>query len=124
MFKYLVVIFLSVSLLVQTFSKFIIMADYQLNRAYIAKNLCENRNKPWLHCNGKCQMMKKMRQEEKKDEDNPSRKTEAGYELYSCNPLVQIVFKAPTITPCANGHIIASSPVDRTFKIFHPPQTI
>jgi hypothetical protein len=27
---------------------------YQLNRQYIAKQLCVNRNKPPMHCNGRC----------------------------------------------------------------------
>jgi hypothetical protein len=51
-------------LLTQTFSKWLMVAEYNINKEYIAKNLCENRNKPALHCNGKCQLMKKMSAEE------------------------------------------------------------
>ena len=51
-------------LLTQTFSKWLMVAGYSMNKEYIAKNLCENRNKPALHCNGKCQLMKKMAAEE------------------------------------------------------------
>jgi len=41
------------------------MADY-------AKN-CENKAFPAMHCNGKCQLMKKLRQEQKDDQDNRER---------------------------------------------------
>ena len=43
----------------QTFSKAMIVAEYQLNREYIAKNLCVNKSRPKMHCNGRCHMMKK-----------------------------------------------------------------
>ncbi len=67
-------LFLSAFVL-QTFSKAFIMADYFVNTQAYAKN-CENKAKPKMHCNGKCQMMKKLKQEEKKDEQNPERKME------------------------------------------------
>lgn len=48
----------------QVFSKWILVAEYNINRSYIAKTLCENRNRPQLHCNGKCRLMKKMVEDE------------------------------------------------------------
>ena len=35
--------------------------DYAINKDYIAKNLCENRNKPKMNCNGKCHLMKQLK---------------------------------------------------------------
>ena len=47
----------------QTFSRSIAMADYMVNlEAY--KKACVNKSKPMLHCNGKCQMLKKMKKQE------------------------------------------------------------
>lgn len=42
-------------------------AGYQLNKNYIASSLCENREKPKLDCNGKCFLMKKIKQAEEKE---------------------------------------------------------
>ncbi|MEL1244020.1 hypothetical protein AAEO56_07090 [Flavobacterium sp. DGU11] len=36
------------------------IVDYAANYSYIAKELCENRSKPQLHCNGKCHLMKEL----------------------------------------------------------------
>lgn len=33
---------------------------YEINKEYIANNLCENRNKPEMHCNGKCHLRKQI----------------------------------------------------------------
>lgn len=62
---------LIVSLVSANFSRFFVYAGFELNRNYIATKLCENRNKPQLHCNGKCYFMKKLKQaEDKQDTEN------------------------------------------------------
>ena len=33
---------------------------YRLNHKYISTTLCENRNKPCMHCNGKCYLRKQL----------------------------------------------------------------
>jgi hypothetical protein len=58
---------LIVALLSVNFSTLFIFAGFQLNRDYIAANLCVNRNKPWLHCNGKCYFMRKIKQQQEKE---------------------------------------------------------
>lgn len=34
--------------------------DFELRRDYIVANLCENRNRPQLHCDGKCYLAKRI----------------------------------------------------------------
>lgn len=36
------------------------VADYIINYDYISKVLCENKAKPEMKCNGKCQLMKEL----------------------------------------------------------------
>jgi hypothetical protein len=52
-------------MLMQAFSKWVIIIDYEVNKEFITKNLCLNKQKPQLHCNGKCQLLKKMSAEDK-----------------------------------------------------------
>jgi hypothetical protein len=59
----------------QSFSRAFVVFDYFANTKTYAKN-CENKARPKMHCNGKCQMMKKLKQEEKKEAQNPERKAE------------------------------------------------
>lgn len=70
-------ILLIASIISCSFSRFFVYAGYELNKNYIAAKLCENRNKPWLHCNGKCYLMKKIKQAEEKQnsEERSSQKS-------------------------------------------------
>lgn len=55
------------------FSGLLVYVGFQLNQEYITTKLCENRDKPWMHCNGKCYLMKKV-QEAEKNENNRTAK--------------------------------------------------
>jgi len=50
-------ILLYVSLLLKPFIPYI---GYQINKAYIMQTLCVNRDKPQLHCDGKCYLDKQL----------------------------------------------------------------
>lgn len=41
--------------------KVIVVVSFAVDQDYIAKNLCVNRDKPELHCNGKCILMQKLK---------------------------------------------------------------
>ena len=67
MLKRVICLLLIVTIVGANFSRFFIYAGFELNKKYIIANLCENRNKPWLHCNGKCYFMKKIKQAEERE---------------------------------------------------------
>ena len=60
--RYFFVISVFLGLLLQNFSQVVIMVKYKIDQAYIARVLCENRDKPDMHCNGKCYFIKKIKQ--------------------------------------------------------------
>jgi hypothetical protein len=67
--KYTLVILLFTALIAQTFSRSLAMADYMVNlEAY--KKSCINKARPKLNCNGKCQMLKKMKTQQGENETN------------------------------------------------------
>lgn len=49
------------SLLLQCTAQFAVVAMFQLRKEYIAKNLCENRDKPQMKCCGKCYLKKQLK---------------------------------------------------------------
>jgi hypothetical protein len=67
MFKSAIAICILVALMLSNFSRLFIYASFDLNQNYIASTLCENRDKPEMHCNGKCYLMKKLKQAEEKE---------------------------------------------------------
>lgn len=120
--KYVALILVFLGLLVQSFNKLFIVLDFRLNRSYIARNLCVNRDKPQMHCNGKCHFMKVMKQEQKKDQDNPEHRADNKFELictdYSQTKLHPVV----TRTKCSYPRIKETIYSGFSTASFHPPQ--
>lgn len=68
MLKKLAIYSLLIVLLVQTSGKLAVLGYYTLNKKYITDNLCVNRSKPTMHCNGKCHLAKELSKEEKRQQ--------------------------------------------------------
>jgi|TARA_R110000744_G_scaffold310700_1_gene418374 hypothetical protein len=47
------------------------LAEYAVNYDYIVENLCENRDTPSLHCDGKCYLAKQLAKESEGSDKNP-----------------------------------------------------
>ncbi|WP_222538417.1 hypothetical protein [Pedobacter polysacchareus] len=67
MLKRFTAIILLMTLLLAQFSRVFVYAGFELNQQYIATVLCENKDKPAMHCNGKCYLAKKLKQAEEKE---------------------------------------------------------
>ena len=122
--KKAVAIIIFLSLLTQCVIQLGVWGYYQINKAYIAQNLCENRNKPQKNCCGKCYLRKQLK---KVDENSTSKKAPVKTEKSeTVEFVVTPVFTAPQ-------HFIAfissvHNPVGQhmyghtvPFPIFHPP---
>lgn len=59
------------------------VVDYVVNYEYISKVLCENKAKPELECNGKCQLMKELAKaaEEEKPLSSDKKNTTPVFEI-------------------------------------------
>ena len=121
MFKLITASAILLAFVIQTFSGQFIELNYYLNTAAFAKN-CENKAKPKMHCNGKCQMMKKLQQEEKKDQQNPERKSENKSEVLSSKSFFCSLEHFSILIQNSYSTTDAATIVDRAFSIFHPPQ--
>ncbi|MBB2150491.1 hypothetical protein [Pedobacter gandavensis] len=67
MLKRFTAVLLLITLLLAQFSRVFVYAGFELNERYIATVLCENKDKPAMHCNGKCYLAKKLKQAEEKE---------------------------------------------------------
>ena len=121
MYKQSAAIFLLIAFVAQTFSNGFVMLDYYINKVAFVKN-CVNKAQPAMHCNGKCQMMKKLQEEEKKDQQMPERKLEKRMELLSSNSF-RYSFEFLLILPTKATRFQQPYPLkDISYSFFHPPQ--
>lgn len=113
--------FLIVSLITVNFTRLFIYAGFELNRGYIAAKLCENRDKPWMHCNGKCYFMKKIKQAE--DSKNAEEKQVQKNLFQEAGNIQQvtIVFHSVLLAVMESPHQLIQLPV-QSRTIFQPPR--
>ncbi|GAB4047404.1 hypothetical protein [Spirosoma litoris] len=72
--KIALVYILLIATLLPTVSQWGTIAYYHANKDYIARVLCENRDKPEMHCDGKCYLAKKLKaQEDRQDKETATR---------------------------------------------------
>lgn len=106
----------------QTFNQGWSYLNYLIEKkAYIAR--CENKARPQLHCDGKCVLMKRILEQEKKERGNaPELKLTAKGDIISSRSFFITSFQA--IETLSNDRFVQAtigSPVSRASSLFHPP---
>ncbi len=66
--KHIFIILALTGVLLQNFNKIIIYVNFELNREFIAKTVCEKKEIRANKCNGSCHLKKQLAKEEKKEQ--------------------------------------------------------
>ncbi len=98
--------------------------DYLVNKDYIAKNLCINKDKPKSCCKGKCHMVKQL-QRANKNTDNDPKNTNSRVQIKELNEF--IVSRTCSYIPKITSHTyfvynILTSDQSACSVIFVPPK--
>jgi len=116
----IILLFSSVSV---NLSGLFVFAGFEMNESYIAKELCVNKNKPELHCNGRCYLMNKLKQAQDKEQKQEHQFQKVQLQMQEAIVALPFIFKQYSIAaihfriPLNTG-----MPVARVNAIFHPPQ--
>ena len=119
LYRKVVVVLLLAAFTIITFSQSFITLDYFLQKDFIANNLCINKAKPQMHCNGKCQLMKKLKQEQKKDQENPIRKTDTKKQVFYSSSFIPDL-KDNSLRK-SYPFLIVKKTIDRNCTLLRPP---
>ncbi|MNL08946.1 hypothetical protein D3C87_1296900 [compost metagenome] len=114
-------ILLLFSLLTANCSNLFVYLGFEANQNYIAKELCINRDKPELHCNGKCYLMKKLKQAQEKEQKQERQSQKI--QLQDALVIQKLVYVSPVkdLKPLRPAEIPFALP-RHSSAIFHPPQ--
>jgi len=98
-----------------------VFAGFEINSSYIAKELCVNKNKPELHCNGKCYLINKLKQAQEKEQKQEHQFQKV--QLQEAIVTLPFVFKQYVIAATSfRIPLTTGMPVAKVNSIFHPPQ--
>ncbi|HEY1114372.1 MAG TPA: hypothetical protein VGE66_12455 [Chitinophagaceae bacterium] len=124
MLRRLTILVLLVAFAAQTFQQAAIVLDYYVRTAAYEK-ACVNKARPQLRCKGKCQMAKKMAEEEQKSQQAPQMKLEKPGETLSSESFFTLApLPVPASLPLHYPVLNAGAPVAQTHAIFHPPALV
>lgn len=122
--KFSVSIFLSIILLSNSLRVSVVYGWYVLDVKSFAEQLCENKEKPQLQCNGKCYLTK-ISKETTKDSDNGKLPQIEWEQLLFCKTDLFIKYDIFLTNFIYNNFGYSDSYCqDFFYSIFHPPQIV
>lgn len=104
-------------------SQLFVFAGFEMNRGYIVTALCINRDQPQLHCNGKCYLMKKLKQAQEKEQKQENQVQK----LQLQEAIIMLPFSFKQYAIATIGLVVPHTtgmPVSQMKAIFQPPQII
>ncbi|GAB4027847.1 hypothetical protein [Spirosoma gilvum] len=110
--------------LLPTVSQWGTIAYYHANKDYIARVLCENRDKPQLNCDGKCYLAKKLKaQQDKQDKETTERVQNTPIMQLFCDSNQPFLFHPAWTALLSSSYSAYVVPVYATpiTSFFHPP---
>jgi hypothetical protein len=72
----------------QSLNRVWVWVSFQVNREYIAKYICENKDRPEMKCAGTCHLMKQMAAAEQQDAEIPPLKNHFEVIFYMVLPFI------------------------------------
>jgi hypothetical protein len=121
MFKRFLALLLTVLIISANFTRLFIYAGYEVNQKYIAEKLCENRNKPWLNCHGRCYLMKKIKQAEDKERSTERQIQKSLFQDAVTTAAFSLNFHAVLLQQISSNYA-SMQPQQVSPSLFHPPQ--
>jgi hypothetical protein len=122
-FRKIIAIFLLLGIVTNSFNQWLLFSTYSLNKEYISTVLCTNKDKPHLHCDGKCFLdikLKELEQKNKQHQDTLKRMVETLAPAYA-NLLPQVFETRLEIIPTP---YLLQKPSGKVVSIFQPPKTV
>ncbi|WP_146153502.1 hypothetical protein [Adhaeribacter arboris] len=116
-------ILLLVVMMLQSFSKVLIVLNYQANKNYIAAFLCVNKQKPQLHCEGHCYLKKELNKAEEAQKKSTNQNQKFEITLF-CQNLLKVNFQPEYKLETYQVFKPASYRFSVLLNYFHPPQVL
>ncbi|MCM5528089.1 hypothetical protein [Parasegetibacter sp. NRK P23] len=124
--KHIASAYLLLLLLLKLMALPVVCLEFRINQEYIAANLCENKDKPAMHCHGKCHLTKQMQKtaDLPGQEQHKSNTISIGPDFFQEQPLVSLQYMAEPVV------VIRTLFQDKRFlqgftgAVFHPPSIL
>ena len=129
--RYITSILLLGLILIQIGFRPVVVLNWKLNQDFITEKYCENKNRPVMHCDGKCYLAKQFRkldfeeQKERSQNQLPEQRMKQ-LEIPFIHPAIDLAWKFEFQTSSDQEEKYLSQEIFYSFNYlencFHPPQ--
>ena len=100
--------------------------EYHSNYEYVANVLCENRDKPYLECNGKCYLEKQIKKSNHTDHDHKSTVPQINFDDYPISTLGQFAYTIKDFKDFVSSNYFNNKYTSQNYynSLLKPPQVI
>jgi len=119
--KHLFILFVLTGVLLQNFTKSIILIHYQINKEYITNNFCENKNKPEAKCCGHCHLKKQLDKQDK-NEQAPNQNSKDKNEIQFFSKMYTINYSSFEKNIALNANYLFAISDHQKISVFQPPK--
>jgi hypothetical protein len=100
--------------------------EYYANYDYIATVLCENKDKPYLECNGKCYLQKQLNEANHDNHEHKSTIPKINFDDYPVSPLDQFLYQLKDFKEINSekSYFVNDTSQDFFKSVFKPPQVV
>ena len=117
--KAIVAYMMAITVVLQSLSLLYVECEYNLNKAYVSKVLCVNRDKPQMHCDGKCFLKKELNRNADHQRNEQSTTSSISLILFFEPLMQQFIFPAATVI--SQGQTVALLSAGYTDTAGRPP---
>lgn len=97
--------------------------EYAVNKDFIAKVLCINKDKPQMNCEGKCHLEKQLKKAEEETQNNKPVTVNLTDNIVALVHANSVVFKVYGFLLEKNEFFLNHYSFNAFFKVFHPPKS-
>ncbi len=121
--KIVVSIFIIMYLMV-LMKPYVPLISYAVKKDYIANTLCENKDKPMMHCDGKCHLSKEIKKaaSEESKSQNTTRIIQEDYSVVCLETSTNLFDNISSDITDANTFYLNNYSFQNFSFTFHPPQ--
>lgn len=110
LFRRYIALFLLITLCAKVLIVPCILLDFEVRKAYIISNFCENKNRPALHCDGKCYLAKRLRAAQEREEQSKTEEV--------VNRLLKAVYYQDTVLRYVASTLPLTAFINQRFPAF------
>lgn len=123
--RYLVTYLILLSFVFQIANRIYVLIDFQVNKEFIAENLCEKKDEPESCCEGSCHLSKELVKLEEKEDQSPANPSQTKKE--KSEELIYIQTNKAKLKPRKHNFDLVKTSIKDNLqsgfvtKPFHPP---